>query len=85
MQAKKLGPEMFEIGDLEANGRHGLSSRSRSKVAGFMPLLTTVHHLHHAGAVIDVDMAMGENWLIRDQILAICKKSIAEELDAKVG
>jgi hypothetical protein len=41
----------------------GLSMRSRSKVAGFLPILKTVDDLNVAAAHVDVEMSMGENWL----------------------
>jgi hypothetical protein len=42
----------------------GLSMRSRSKVAGFLPILkTVVDDLNAAAAHVDVDMSMGDNWL----------------------
>jgi hypothetical protein len=37
--------------------------RSRSKFAGFLPILKTVDDLNAAAAHVDVDMSMGENWL----------------------
>ncbi|TVY17748.1 putative aminotransferase aclI [Lachnellula arida] len=61
----------------------GLSVRSRPKVANFLPILKTIDGLNAVAASVDVDMAMGENWLIREPLVAIWKKVVAEEFDAK--
>jgi len=61
----------------------GLSVRSRPKVTNFLPILKTIDGLNAVAANVDVDMAMGENWLIREPLGAIWKKVVAEEFDAK--
>jgi hypothetical protein len=54
-------------------------------VTGFIPLLTTIDGLNNVATKVDVDMAMGENWLVREPLVAIYKKVIAEEFNGKVG
>jgi len=72
---------MADVNVLEAGG---LSMRSRPKVADFIPILKTIDGLNHTAAEIDIDMAMGENWLIRGPLVTIYQKIIAGGFTAQV-
>ncbi|KAM0304914.1 hypothetical protein ACHAO8_011367 [Botrytis cinerea] len=56
----------------------GLSARSRPKVAAFIPVLKNVDKNFAVGSEIDVDMAIGENWLIRQPLIGIFKKALKD-------
>jgi len=66
------------------SGADGLSLRSRPKVAGILPLLKMIDNLNHTAAEIEIDMAMGENWLIREPLVEISRKMIAEGFTTQV-
>jgi hypothetical protein len=64
---------MANNSDLEFSG---LSARSRPKVAAFIPALEHVNQNFVIGESVNVDMALGENWLIRKPLIEIFKKAM---------
>lgn len=72
------------VGNTMKNGSNDLSKRSREKAEAFMPILKMVDGMNATAANIDIDLATGENWLIREQLVDIYKKTIAEDFEAKV-
>ncbi|ESZ91293.1 hypothetical protein SBOR_8327 [Sclerotinia borealis F-4128] len=63
----------------------GLSARSRPKVAAFIPVLKNVDKNFVIGSEIDVDMAIGENWLTREPLIAIFKKALEDITEKPSG
>ncbi|KAI9647508.1 hypothetical protein NHQ30_003893 [Ciborinia camelliae] len=59
----------------------GLSARSRPKVAAFLPVLKNVDKNFVVGSKVDVDMAVGENWLIREPLIPIFKEALNDILE----
>ena len=72
--------KMTNVNVLEAD----LSLCSRPTVAGFIPILRTIDGLNHVPAEIEIDMAMGENWLIRQQLVTVYLKIIVERFTAQI-
>ncbi|THV52875.1 hypothetical protein BGAL_0065g00030 [Botrytis galanthina] len=60
------------------NVKAGLSARSRPKVAAFIPVLKNVDKNFAVGSEIDVDMAIGENWLIHQPLIGIFKQALQD-------
>ncbi|KAF7911780.1 uncharacterized protein EAE98_011895 [Botrytis deweyae] len=56
----------------------GLSARSRPKVKAFVPVLKNVDKNFVIGSEIDVDMAIGHNWLVRKPLIAIFKEAVKD-------
>lgn len=63
--------------------RHGLSARGWTNVGAIMPKISAALQDRTRKDNTDIDLASAENWLIRPELIEICKSSISEKLSAQ--
>ncbi|KAI1176305.1 1-aminocyclopropane-1-carboxylate synthase 7 [Nemania sp. FL0916] len=61
----------------------GLSSRGAGNVDSVLPSISAAIDERAKKANTNIDLGTAENWLIRDELIAICKKSINDDLTDK--
>ncbi len=61
------------------------SDRMASTVSTMLPQITASLSQRSVTDVPKVDLATAENWLIRPELVALCKNAIAEDLVAQVN
>ena len=66
---------------MEKTSAIGLSTRGLSNVSAIMPKITAAVTERTEGAHIDLSSA--ENWLLRPELISICKDAIASKLSAQ--
>ncbi|OTB04088.1 hypothetical protein M426DRAFT_59221 [Hypoxylon sp. CI-4A] len=63
--------------------RHGLSQRGWNNVEAIMPKIKGAVEERKTITSAKVDLSTAENWLIRPELITICKKSIAKHLEPR--
>jgi hypothetical protein len=64
---------------------HGLSKRAWSNVAGIMPQISAAVKAREQTDDSTIDLATAENWLLRPELIELCKTAINTRLEAKVS
>lgn len=67
------------------NVPHGLSQRAWSNVAGIMPQIDAAVKAREQSDNSIIDLATAENWLLRPELIELCKMAINTRLEAKVS
>lgn len=62
----------------------GMSERGWSNVAGIMPQISAAVKERQRRGSPNIDLATAENWLLRPELIELCKDAIYQKLDAKV-
>ena len=62
----------------------GMSKRGWSNVASIMPRISAAVEERKQRDNPNIDLATAENWLLRPELIAMCKVAINKRLDAKV-
>lgn len=65
--------------------RHGLSQRGWNNVEGIMPKIRAAVQERKVTNSANIDLSTAENWLIRPELIDICKESIAQNLEPRVS
>jgi gliotoxin/aspirochlorine biosynthesis aminotransferase len=61
--------------------RHGLSGRSWENVSAIMPKIKAAVQDRVSKESTFIDLGTAENWLLRPELIELCKKSISEGLE----
>ncbi|MCJ1401065.1 hypothetical protein MMC11_004277 [Xylographa trunciseda] len=69
--------------DTNQDGRGGLSKRGWSNVAEIMPRISAAVTERTRQDNPNIDLATAENWLLRPEIIALCKDAIVQKLQAR--
>jgi gliotoxin/aspirochlorine biosynthesis aminotransferase len=64
---------------------NGLSTRMSKSVASMLPHLTATISERMSKGPARIDLATSENWLLRPELVEICKDAIAQSLTADVS
>ncbi|KIX09590.1 uncharacterized protein Z518_00670 [Rhinocladiella mackenziei CBS 650.93] len=62
---------------------HGLSKRGWSNVDSIMPRIRAQVAERQAKQTTNIDLSTAENWLIRDELVELCKDAIVTNLEAR--
>ncbi|KAF1950196.1 1-aminocyclopropane-1-carboxylate synthase 7 [Byssothecium circinans] len=62
---------------------HGLSKRGWSNVDAIMPSIKGAVEQRKIPSNANIDLSTAENWLIRPELIEICKETIMKNLDAR--
>jgi phage-related tail fiber protein len=65
--------------------QNGLSQRGQANVDAIMPKIKGAVEERKVKHNKNIDLSTSENWLIRPELIEICKEAIAEDLVASVG
>jgi hypothetical protein len=68
-----------------ANSTHGLSNRGWSNVEAIMPKIKGALEQRMKQNNTNIDLSTAENWLIREELVDICKGAIADRLQPAVS
>lgn len=63
----------------------GLSTRGAGNVDAVLPKISAAVEERAKKSNKNIDMGTSENWLIRQELIALCKDAIQEGLAEKVG
>ena len=72
------------IHDMAHGDTKGLSQRGWSNVAGIMPRINAALEERKRRDNPNIDLATAENWLLRPELIELCKDAINKNLDFKV-
>lgn len=61
-----------------------MAERGWSNVAGIMPQISAAVKERQRRGSSNIDLATAENWLLRSELIDLCKDAIYRKLDAKV-
>jgi hypothetical protein len=61
-----------------------LSERGGGNVAAIMPKISAAVAERSSKTTTNIDLSTSENWLIRDELVRICKTAVNEKLTAQV-
>lgn len=70
--------------DAETKPRHNLSKRGWANVEAIMPKIKGAVSERMSKTTSNIDLSTAENWLIRPELVEICRIAIAEKLGPRV-
>ena len=78
---------LVEIQQQNVSDLHGISARMDNILAAILPSAGREddHSAGPADRSASIDLATAENWLLREELLPICKNAIAQGLTTKVS
>ena len=62
----------------------GMSKRGKANVDAIIPKIKAAVADRSKPATSNIDLSTAENWLIRPELIEICKSAISENLQAEV-
>lgn len=63
----------------------GLSTRMNDTIAAILPkIAATITERKSTGGVAKIDLSTAENWLLRPELVVLCKDAISQNLKASV-
>jgi hypothetical protein len=66
-------------------GSSNISLHMKQKLLAILPKLGGARHTKTPGGLDKIDLSVAENLLLRDELLAFCKDTIAEDLKPEVS
>lgn len=87
MESNTSPPNRHLSSNMNGNAAHtpgGLSTRSSTMVQAIMPKISAAVAERTRLENPNIDLSTAENWLMREDLLKICKDAIAKELGSKV-
>jgi hypothetical protein len=70
---------------MTASSKHGLSKRGWANVEAIMPKIKGALEQRKIQNNTNIDLSTTENWLLRPELVELCKVAIAERLQTGVG
>ncbi|MCJ1251406.1 hypothetical protein MMC30_008639 [Trapelia coarctata] len=77
------GSTSIQYGQVMDPDAHGLSVRMNSTVAALMPQISSTIADRSSIETPKIDLATAENWLLRPELIALCKSAVAKDLTAE--
>lgn len=69
---------------MSPSNEHSLSQRGWTNVEAIMPKIKGAVEQRKIKNNSNIDLSTSENWLIRPELIALCKEAVAEGLQAQV-
>jgi hypothetical protein len=66
-------------------GSSNVSLHMKQKLLAILPKISGAHDTKTPGGLDKIDLSVAENLLLRNELLAFCKDTIAEDLKPEVG